>query len=411
MSCSITSSSRQPCKKRVCTNACCTSRSQYFTGSRTLLQDLSCGSNCDAPLTIETWQGEPEDPGSTEISSVPLNLCDKIQFWSEGSVNINATPGSAKVQFEVDTEPIISSATSAATINVIAALPPVAIPQTIFCGSIDPQDDNIQTAPSINGVFHNHISNTLWVLDKECGITGWKQVNNDFWTDSGLNLPNEINQNDVIYRYNDIRIGTDGNMTVGNNGNATDTIVGVNAMLSGGTGERVAIGYNAGAIQQNKTVAIGCNAGQMQQTGSIAIGYQAGTSLQYENDIAIGKNAGGLRTKNSISLGCNANARKSNQLAINLSGQLDYDGITGISGISGITGITGLTGSLYTFFEIIKIPPGPDPDNLAMVRTASSSSGIIVSDFLVVKIGGKIYRLLASEITNPPHDLQPIIEF
>lgn len=100
MSC-INSSAKQKCKKRVCTKACCTSKSQFFTGPRTLLQDLSCGSNCNAALTVEAWSGgQPDTPGATG-TTVGLELCDKLVFWSN-SLDLSVEPGSAVVNIESD---------------------------------------------------------------------------------------------------------------------------------------------------------------------------------------------------------------------------------------------------------------------------------------------------------------------
>jgi hypothetical protein len=387
MSCSNSSASaRQKCKKTVCLlagNCGCNPKSSFFAGPRTLLQDLTCGSNCDAPITVEAWSGGAPGTSGATGTTVGLELCDKLVFWSE-SLDIQVTEGSAVVNLEI------------------------------------------------------------------AGATGG--VAPDFWRDDLGNPPNGVGDTGKsLVHYNDINVGVSGNMTVGNRGNSTDTVVGNGAMASGGipggrvaigyqagntgqqansvaigkdagryaqqgnsvaiglqagetnqgtqnsdalmsgfTGPSVAIGYQAGQnVQENECVAIGYQAGNIgQKYGSVAIGSSAGFSFQHENAIAIGNNAGfaGSVFSNqpanticigqnsgfpsgatgSIALGTSAIADKSNQLAIHLQGT---------------------PGQFKTFFEAKDTMAAP-----------------AVSSLVYIKIGNAVYALHATKNPVAPNN-------
>jgi len=104
MSCSYSSASaRQKCKKTTCLlagNCVCNPQSSFFAGPRTLLQDLTCGSNCDAPITVEAWSGGAPGAQGATGTTVGLELCDKLVFWSE-SLDLSVAPGSAVVNIEL----------------------------------------------------------------------------------------------------------------------------------------------------------------------------------------------------------------------------------------------------------------------------------------------------------------------
>jgi len=79
----------------VCTMVCdCKTKIDTFSIKQNNPLDLlKCGNGAPA-ITVETWVGIPESPGSTSISSVPLELCDKLQFYTEGTTELIAQVGS-----------------------------------------------------------------------------------------------------------------------------------------------------------------------------------------------------------------------------------------------------------------------------------------------------------------------------
>ena len=125
------------------------------------------------------------------------------------------------------------------------------------------------------------------------GSTGG--VSPDFWRDSMGNPPNGIgDQTKMIFHQNDLSIGVNGDMTVGNRGNDTDTVVGRDAMTTGASGSRVAVGYRAGQFgQATSAIAIGKDAGNTNQGRfGISIGVESGFSGQGVASVAIGQVAG-----------------------------------------------------------------------------------------------------------------------
>ena len=70
------------------------------------LEDIECN-NGEPAILVETYLGGPPPPstsGTTGVltSAANLELCDTFQFWSEGTVFINATEGSVRLQFEAE---------------------------------------------------------------------------------------------------------------------------------------------------------------------------------------------------------------------------------------------------------------------------------------------------------------------
>lgn len=85
---------------------------------------------CSIPcLTVEQWEGEPNLPTSTLISSVKLNQCDKLQLWSMGSIDLNLQRGSAQVNIEANN--IVEGDTDPTT------PPPGRDRPAMFCNRID----------------------------------------------------------------------------------------------------------------------------------------------------------------------------------------------------------------------------------------------------------------------------------
>jgi hypothetical protein len=61
---------------------------------------IGCDDN-NTIFTVEAFSNAilgPSGPTGTLTGFVPLALCSKLQFWSSGTIDITATPGSAVVQ-------------------------------------------------------------------------------------------------------------------------------------------------------------------------------------------------------------------------------------------------------------------------------------------------------------------------
>ena len=54
----------------------------------------------EGAVLIQTFQGTPGTTGVTGISQVSLSLCSSLQFWTEGTMYLNTTAGSVRVQVE-----------------------------------------------------------------------------------------------------------------------------------------------------------------------------------------------------------------------------------------------------------------------------------------------------------------------
>ena len=56
--------------------------------------------NQEGLFWVETWWGQPGASGSSGISAVSLKLCDALQFWSQGTMYVNAQQGSVQLRIE-----------------------------------------------------------------------------------------------------------------------------------------------------------------------------------------------------------------------------------------------------------------------------------------------------------------------
>jgi len=49
---------------------------------------------------VEAWNGVPGTSGSSGISAVSLSPCDALQFWTQGTMDIDVAPGSVQAHFD-----------------------------------------------------------------------------------------------------------------------------------------------------------------------------------------------------------------------------------------------------------------------------------------------------------------------
>jgi len=130
------------CKSPLC--RCSRISASAFSGRLEDLGNTQCGNGSPA-ITVENWIGVPEAPGSTSVSSVPLELCDKLQFYTEGSTELNVQVGSAQVRIETN---------------------------NILQGTGDPSGMQ-PPDPSRPFLFHDTDTNSLYVWDS--GAVNWFQ--------------------------------------------------------------------------------------------------------------------------------------------------------------------------------------------------------------------------------------------
>jgi hypothetical protein len=83
-----------------CSITCpCKTNSSYFNCSTSLL-----GVCCDGTpgITVQSYLGNPGDLTSQLLSSVDLDLCSSLQFWTQGTMSIGVEAGSARVGLETN---------------------------------------------------------------------------------------------------------------------------------------------------------------------------------------------------------------------------------------------------------------------------------------------------------------------
>uniref|UniRef100_A0A6C0JUJ9 Uncharacterized protein n=1 Tax=viral metagenome TaxID=1070528 RepID=A0A6C0JUJ9_9ZZZZ len=88
-----------------CQGSCCRQNPSYFISTPPTLPNIQCD-NQEGIFMVESWVGQPGVSGSSGISAVSLSLCDSLQFWTAGTMNVDVTPGSAQVS--VDAQNIIT---------------------------------------------------------------------------------------------------------------------------------------------------------------------------------------------------------------------------------------------------------------------------------------------------------------
>lgn len=125
-------------------------KSPFFVGKMNCAENITC-CNGNSVFTVETFLGTPGSTGATGLSSVKLDLCDKLQFYSEGASILLATPGSARVRIE---------------------------PNNIMHGSGNPTNPPLAT--DVSCIYHNTDTNSLhiwnpnseWSHVSQIGTTG-----------------------------------------------------------------------------------------------------------------------------------------------------------------------------------------------------------------------------------------------
>jgi len=351
MSCKTPFTLHKTATKHICKDMFCHCKRRdafsFQPTSRIPLENLECNGVAPAIL-VETYENGDPDTGDLK-TSFPLELCDKLQFWTEGSTVIVGQPGSARVQVETN---------------------------NILHGPGDPTED----PPHVDNKFFHHDTTTdaLWIWHPN---DGWSNISgaassNDFWqTKAGMSGPGNVF--DIIEHKTDICVGRTGDVVVGegltgannvrlgfdvltDNTGDRNVAIGYQAMENGSGSDRVAIGHQAGETDQGTdaiaigrsagatdqgtdAVAIGRSAGLFDQSSSaVAIGNQAGQTGQQSNSVAIGISAG-LASQGSSAVAIGANAgntdQSSNAVAIgNQAGKTDQEsGAIAIGKYAGLT--------------------------------------------------------------------------
>lgn len=128
--------------------------------TETELEEIQCRDGGPA-ITVETYIGGP--PGSTGATScsADLELCDTLQFWTEGTQFIKATEGSVQVQIE--------------TANLLGASGPPGPPV------------NPPPAPGRIFGYHDRENNTFYMWNPETQM--WEQVSGGLPGDPGVTGP------------------------------------------------------------------------------------------------------------------------------------------------------------------------------------------------------------------------------
>jgi len=321
--------------KHNCTLTCdCKKKNSFSSG--TLGTSLG---QCDGGIpgiSVETYTGgAPGTTGSMFVSSAQLELCDSLQFWTDGTTELNVQEGSAQVGIEA---------------------------ANIISGSGEPLI--VPAAPNRNFIYNDVENGVLYAWAGPTG--GWIQVSvggggtgsavgNDFWRTKSGDLPDGANDtNKVIQHFSDLCIGRSGNVPIGegligdNNvlfgpgaltNNIGDANIGIGLNAGGNSSgqnpndNRVAIGNFAGVNgQRSNSVAIGPSCGQDQGIESVAIGNSAGGLRQKNCAVAIGDNAGNIDQGDStVAIGNScANSNQSNQsIAIGFNAGNSFQGATG----------------------------------------------------------------------------------
>lgn len=281
-------------KIKGCCN-CCHSSSFGARAAPTFdLDDFQCRDGRPA-IRIQSFIGGPppgseqegETPGELH-SEVDSDLCEPIQFWSEGTKFIGLTPGSAQIQLEAE---------NLYTVEGTPVDPPPA-PNRVF-GAID---------VTRNFLFKWNPTTQVWFQVN--GYSGISGINTDIF----VGKTGTVAVGEGLFGDCNTRLGTDtlmnnvsnGNVAIGHsalkNQNASDPLasnniaIGKEASLFNIEGaDNVAIGAlsRKNVTNSDRSVAIGTYSGYNNQgSDCIAIGQEAGFSDQDDFAIAIGRRAG-----------------------------------------------------------------------------------------------------------------------
>lgn len=306
------------CPRASCNVAgfCTCPRASYYAGANKSLNDFTCGgATCKAPLTVESWIGLPGASGSTGISAAALDLCDTLAFWTEGSMFINVTSGSARVQLEPNNllcgpsgptgsppaphRNFIYTDTNTGILHSWCSdeqeWVPIVGGATGLRGATGPQGpQGVTGAQGVTGLRGATGSTGPQGIQGVTGVQGVTGSSYDFWRDSSWNLPGPNGVNVFAQRNADIAVGVSGSLYIGDRGIVQNIAIGVQAGEFSSGSRTVSIGYFAGFTgQQGNSVAIGSLAGGTRQSSlSVAVGPQAGLTDQSGNCVAVGYLAG-----------------------------------------------------------------------------------------------------------------------
>jgi len=314
MSCRQSQPRHRISRNHICNSFCeCKQRDSFSSGVIGAPLDFAqCNGGVPA-IQVESYiGGAPGTTGSSLVSSAQLELCDKLQFWTEGTTELNVQEGSAQVEIEA---------------------------ANILCGSGDPTITPMTTRKFI---YHDTTNNVLYAWPGSGPSPTWNQVSlggggtgttsimmlPDFWRNKADNgLPDGGNDTTkVIVHEANICVGVSGSVEIGTNPDS-DSNLRISTITESAA---IAIGNSAGQfLQSNNSIAIGNSAGQTGQgiTGfapelignSIAIGSRAGQNNQDGFSIAIGVSAGQTNQQNTaiaIGLGAGENSQRVGSIAL-----------------------------------------------------------------------------------------------
>ena len=288
-----------------CSLTCdCKKRDSFSSG--TLGTSLGQCNGGIPSINVESYSGgSPGTTGSMFVSSAQLELCDSLQFYTEGTTELNVQEGSAQVGIEA---------------------------ANILSGSGEPMFTPL--APNRNFIYHDTMNNVLYSWSGS-----WNQVSlggssgimmlPDFWRTKTGQLPDGTSDvvQEIVHE-SDICIGVSGSIRVGGGISGSDNILlaknvdipgdknvilGTNTFPSpvvvSGEGN-VSIGHDTMVTSDNNdnNISIGNKAGQ-NRIGSfgISLGFQSGQTDQRSNAISIGQNSGqNDQFENAISIGQNS---------------------------------------------------------------------------------------------------------
>lgn len=249
-----TNSRAKNCIRGTCINYCTCPRTSFYSAS--VVPDIAClNDQCD-PITVEAWNGIPGTTGATG-TSVGIQLCEKLVFWTLGSSSLEVTKGSARVQIASN---------------------------NIFYGHGSPPDDG---PVGLTGFFNGDATKSALYLDVDL-------ANFWYWIPTNEELS-------ILPHWYVLGMGTDIDKS--------SVSIGLYAGATGQGNEDVAVGYAAARYNQgNNSVAVGNLAGNLTQgINSVAVGDSAGKTLQSANSVAVGNLAGNFNQSiNSVAVGDSA---------------------------------------------------------------------------------------------------------
>jgi hypothetical protein len=297
-----------------------------------VVPDISClNGQCD-PITVEAWNGIPGTTGATG-TSVGIQLCEKLVFWTLGSSSLEVSKGSARVQ--------ISS-------------------NNIFYGHGSPPDDG---PVGLTGFFTGDATKSALYLDVDL-------ANFWYWIPTNEQLA-------ILPHWFLLGMGTDIDKS--------SVSIGLYAGATGQGNEDVAVGYAAARYNQgNNSVAVGNLAGNVNQgINSVAVGDSAGETSQAAHSVAVGSGAGETtQGTNSVAVGDSAGQ-------VNQGARSVCVGANSASNSFTDTVVLGYNGTATANNQFVL---NIGANNLKTVLTTAGTAGSI-NQYLIVTLNGNNYKL------------------